>query len=156
MTIRVSPQLARLFTKGGKRPVIVEKVAKPRGTFGLDTAIPVDEETIHISVYEWLCLVLPDALIFHPPNGGYRDVREAVKLKRMGVVPGVPDLIVFLDGAFVCGFEIKTQKGRLSAEQHGFQGAMRKLGFRVATVRGIDETRQALASWAIPTREAKS
>lgn len=156
MTIRVSPQLARLFTKGGKRPVVVEKVAKPRGTFGLDSAFPVDEETIHVSVLEWLRLVLPDAVIFHPPNGGYRDVREAAKLKRMGVLPGIPDLVVFMDNAFVCAFEVKAQRGVLSDDQKNVHYVMRALGFKVAVVRGIDETRQALASWGVPTREAKS
>lgn len=32
--------------------------------------------------------------IFHIPNGGRRDKREAASLKRQGVKPGVPDLFV--------------------------------------------------------------
>lgn len=30
--------------------------------------------------------------LFHPANGELRDIRTAVKLKKMGVNPGVPDL----------------------------------------------------------------
>lgn len=31
----------------------------------------------------------------HVPNGGYRHVRTAAKLKAAGVKPGVPDLLIF-------------------------------------------------------------
>jgi hypothetical protein len=143
---------ARIF-RPGRKPVVVEKVG--RGTFGIDHAPHLSEDDIHVSVLEWLRLVLPDALVIHVPNGGSRDVREAVKLKKMGVVPGVPDLLVFAANAFLFGLEIKTKTGKLSAHQHGFQSAMRALGFKVATVRGISEAREALAGWKISTRESK-
>jgi hypothetical protein len=117
----------------------------------------ISEETIHVSILEWMRLVLPPgSLIWHTPNGGSRDVREAAKLKKMGVVPGIPDLVVFMDGAFAFSLEVKAQAGRLSAEQHGVHAVMRRLGFKVAVVRGIDEARQALASWGVQTREAKT
>lgn len=32
--------------------------------------------------------------VYHVPNGGSRDKREAANLKRQGVKPGVPDLCV--------------------------------------------------------------
>ena len=32
--------------------------------------------------------------VFHVPNGGSRDKREAANLKRQGVRAGVPDLVV--------------------------------------------------------------
>ena len=32
--------------------------------------------------------------LFHPANGGYRSGREALSLKRQGVVPGVLDLML--------------------------------------------------------------
>ena len=144
---------AKVF-RSGKKPFVVEKVAKSRGSFGLDNSFPVDEETIQVSIVEWLRLVLPGALIWHTPNGGWRDPREAAKLKRMGVLPGIPDIIVFMEGAFAFSLECKTQRGTLSDDQKNVHSIMRLLGFKVATVRGIDESRQALASWGVKTREA--
>src|SRR5262245_29772108 len=43
-----------------------------------------------VSMLRWC--VRPDVLFWHTPNGGYRDDREAAKLKAMGVMPGVSDL----------------------------------------------------------------
>lgn len=143
-------------SRGGSTRQVHVVVNKPRKAFGLDNYFPVDEETIHVSVLEWLRLVLPGALVVHVPNGGSRDVREAVKLKRMGVVAGIPDLIVFMDGAFAFALEIKTQAGKLSAEQLGVHTVMRRLGFKIAVVRGIEEARAALAAWGVPTREART
>ena len=31
---------------------------------------------------------------FHPPNGGFRDIKTARRLRRMGTKPGVPDIII--------------------------------------------------------------
>lgn len=33
-------------------------------------------------------------LLFHVPNGGSRNTREAINLKKQGVKPGVPDLFL--------------------------------------------------------------
>jgi hypothetical protein len=115
---------------------------------------PVDEKTIHVSVYEWLCLVLPGALIWHVPNGGKREPREAAKLKKMGVVPGATDLMILAAGYPLLCLEIKTQAGRLTADQHDFHLRVRKNGGKVSTVRGIDEARAALKSWGVFTRES--
>lgn len=48
------------------------------------------------AVFDWaerMQTRYPDlALLFHVPNGGKRDRREAAHLKRQGVKPGVPDI----------------------------------------------------------------
>ena len=52
------------------------------------------EDSIHISIIEYMAWKYPDVLVIHIPNGGSRNVIEATKLKRMGVRPGVPDLFI--------------------------------------------------------------
>ena len=138
---------------GLSRSVAVEK--KPRASFGLNHDFLIDETKIHIAVYDYLCLVLPKALVFHVPNGGSRPTAEGIQLKKMGVVPGIPDLLIFNEGAFVGAMEIKNQVGKLSAEQYGIHALLRRLGFQVAVVRSIGEAREALASWGCKTIEAK-
>lgn len=49
-------------------------------------------------------------LFFHVPNGGLRNIREATKLKGMGVIPGEPDFVNLYNK--VCGLELKMEKVR--------------------------------------------
>lgn len=53
-------------------------------------------------------------LIFHVPNEGARSKAEAMKLKSMGVLAGVPDLILLKP---LCGIELKMPNGVVSTSQ---------------------------------------
>lgn len=53
-------------------------------------------------------------LIFHVPNEGARSKAEAMKLKSMGVLAGVPDLILLKP---LCGIELKMVNGKISSAQ---------------------------------------
>lgn len=66
-------------------------------------------------------------LLFHVPNGGRRDAKEAAHLKRQGVRAGVPDLCLPVarsgyNGLFI---ELKTEGGRASAEQKDWIARLR-------------------------------
>lgn len=62
---------------------------------------------------------IPGVIIFHIPNGEKRDIRTAVRLKEMGVMPGVPDFIFHVGG--VTGYlELKRTDGRRSDSQKAF------------------------------------
>lgn len=66
-------------------------------------------------------------LLFHVPNGGRRDEKEAAHLKRQGVRAGVPDLCLPVarggyNGLFI---ELKTEGGRASAEQKDWIARLR-------------------------------
>lgn len=57
--------------------------------------------------------------LYHIPNGGYRKPREAARLRKAGVLPGVPDLHlpVARRGAHALYIELKALEGTPSGWQ---------------------------------------
>ncbi len=64
---------------------------------------------------------------FHVPNGGWRSPIEVAILKSVGVIFGVPDLVLIRDGAFF-GLELRAPDGRLGRAQIAAQKTMRGAG----------------------------
>jgi len=52
-------------------------------------------------------------LIYHCPNGEKRSIKTAVRLKKMGVVAGIPDLFV---PSWKLYIELKREKGGVVSE----------------------------------------
>ena len=103
------------------------------------------EDRLQIAVAEYLDLALPsDALWFHPANGGSRNVREAAKLKRMGVKPGVPDICIVWRGRAIF-IELKTATGRMSNVQTEMARALILAGAVFTVCRSVDEVSDFLA-----------
>lgn len=62
-----------------------------------------------------------DGLIyFHVPNQGKRTKWSGAELKRLGLLPGVPDLAIILPGARIAFLELKSLDGVLSPAQVAF------------------------------------
>jgi hypothetical protein len=75
------------------------------------------EAAIHAAVCDHLRLrAKPDVLWLHPANGGTRDIREAARFKRMGVLAGASDLLFWHRGNSFA-LELKSPGGRLSDAQ---------------------------------------
>lgn len=83
------------------------------------------------------------------PNGGYRNQKEAVILKKEGVTPGIGDLFLpwpkFFGGELLyCGLyiEIKTGKDTLKSAQKRFRTHCEKAKYKYVVVKtaqqGID------------------
>ena len=92
------------------------------------------EQDTHLAVVHLLRSSARHNIVwFHVANGEARDAITGAKLKRMGVIPGVPDFILIVDGK-TYGLEIKSNKGSLSAPQKVFREAMENAGgfYRVA------------------------
>lgn len=79
----------------------------------------------------------PDVIWFHVPNGEYRDKRSAAKLKAMGVLPGVPDLV--FDNGNILYLEIKKPGGVLSAAQRQFKACAERAGRHYAVAHSSTE-----------------
>lgn len=95
----------------------------------------------------------PQAVIFAIPNGGFRDKREAARLKAEGVLSGVPDLFLAVRTADYGGLFIemkRADRGALSASQKERITQLRTSGYHVVVCRGAEE------AWAEVTQYLQS
>ena len=108
------------------------------------------EDPIHISILNYLRMRYPRALIFHPANE--MNLRADPKskaiaqnrAKAMGMMPGIPDLIMLHDATFY-SFEVKSPKGTLADTQRMCAVTIKANGGHWFLVRSIDEVRAAMA-----------
>lgn len=88
------------------------------------------EDKLQAQCFQWAWNNYPGTrrLLFAVPNGGHRDIREAMKFKATGVVAGVHDLIFYYDNVLYT-FELKKREGlKMSAKQKLFADQVRKQG----------------------------
>lgn len=81
-------------------------------------------------------------LLYHPANGGKRNKREAAKLKRMGVLAGVPDLFLSFPAKSLHGLYLELKRedgGRLYKSQREFIARVRDVGYGAEVIRSVDE-----------------
>src|SRR5215207_218453 len=116
------------------------------------------EQQTHIAIVRTLRLGLPDEwIVTHFANGGLRTKREAALLKAMGVVAGMPDIVVFgevLGQPAAWFMEVKAPKELLRDNQADIVAALGMLGFRTAVVRSIDDALKYGREWGWPLRAA--
>lgn len=93
------------------------------------------EANLQAKCYRWAYNSYPQlrGLLFSVPNGGTRNIREAMALKATGLTPGIPDLILLYNG--ITGFEFKTSSGRLSPAQIKIHTIWRKNNIEVYLIR---------------------
>ncbi len=76
----------------------------------------------------WFRYKYPSVIIFHIPNGGFRDMATAQKLKKDGVVPGIPDLFIPKFKIFI---EMKKKEGgTISKEQKVMMEYLERVGYK--------------------------
>jgi hypothetical protein len=75
----------------------------------------------------------------HVPNGEKRGWKTGIRLKAMGVKPGVADLMFLIDATAIA-VEIKTEIGTQSDEQEAFQERFERAGGTYYIARGLDQT----------------
>ena len=113
------------------------------------------EARIQASIVEWIRLVAPDLVVFHPPNGGLRSKSEAARLKWIGTFAGVPDLVVLGRDGQCWLIEVKAPGGALSAEQRALRDRCTALRIPFVVAKSIDDVRRAFEIWGIETREVR-
>ena len=103
------------------------------------------EYQIHVTIMDWVRANQAQMpwlkLAFHCPNGELRNAVVAKRLKRMGVLPGIPDIMIPVDnGVFNgLGIEVKAKEGRLSPAQREVIDLLRAADWIVELVRSPDE-----------------
>lgn len=73
-----------------------------------------------------------------------------VRLKKMGLTPGVSDLILGHRGRMYC-FEVKTGKGVQSENQKRFEAWCVECGIPYAIIRDVADVDEKLKEWGITT-----
>src|SRR5262245_45601602 len=93
-----------------------------------------------VTMLKW-CLK-PTVIWFHCPNGELRDKNAAAKLRAMGVLPGVSDLMFFwrpVNSFRALFLELKAGRGKLSTEQAAFGFAVSTMGAGFEVASSVDE-----------------
>jgi VRR-NUC domain-containing protein len=107
------------------------------------------EAQIHRALVEHLRLrAKPDVLWLHVPNGERRDKITGAKLKRMGVLAGAADLLLWHRGNSFA-LELKAPGGRLSEAQLAFMARFNDAGGHTAVAEGLDRGIAVLEAWQL-------
>ena len=108
---------------------------------------PMNEDQLQAKCFRWFDETFPAErkMLFAVPNGGERVsrkingvwVNEGNKLKHMGVVPGVADMILVTDE--VTFIEMKFGSGTQSQEQTKFMDRVRERGHDYRLIYSFEE-----------------
>jgi len=92
------------------------------------------EQTLQASIFSALCKAGYYAFMVPNDAAGKSSIQRMMRLKAMGLRPGVSDLVVLLPGVTVF-LEVKTPKGKQSPAQELFQAKAETLGHQYHIVR---------------------
>lgn len=114
------------------------------------------ESVIQESIVNFLSMICRQYgfLFFSVPNEATvrgvegKDFGRAINLKKMGVLPGVSDLIIGCRGKMYC-LEVKNEKGKQSDRQKFFEAWCADCGIPYILVRSVDDVHEALKEWGI-------
>lgn len=104
-------------------------------------------------LFRWISFVrgkYPELdLIFHIPNGGKRNAKEAYYLKKQGVKSGVPDLFLPVSrhgyhGLFI---EMKFGKNKTTLNQKNYIIALKEQGYAVNVCYGWESAQRVIEKY---------
>lgn len=111
----------------------------------------MNEHQEQVAVINWFRLQHRQyaSYLFAIPNGGVRNIGTAVKLKKEGVLAGVPDLFLMIpmNGYHGLWIEMKVKGGRVSDSQKEFIGAATLMGYPAVVCYGFDEAKNAINNY---------
>lgn len=125
------------------------------------------EEQLQAKCYQWFHNSFPAlrGLLFHIPNGGNRSMREGAAFKAIGVIAGVPDLMLCVPanirtetkiiGGYAINYsmkhglfiEMKAKGGKLSEAQVKAHARFRNAGYEVLTVNNFSDFEKIIRNW---------
>ena len=113
-----------------------------------------DEQKALFEWRDWAKGKLPElALMFHPANGGKRRAFEAMNLKREGVTPGVPDIVLPVPRRGYGGLyiELKRKKGgQVSEAQREYLAMLNRYGNKAVVCKGWEQARDVILDYLVP------
>ena len=104
------------------------------------------EDDLQTNCIQWFRLQYPNRIILAIPNGGRRNIREAARLKRMGVLAGVFDLFIPEPNTRFVGLwiELKIRPNKLTKEQTGFCDNMKQRGYQTRVCWSFEDFRESV------------
>jgi hypothetical protein len=111
------------------------------------------EHQEQVVLFDWLALMsIRDkryGMAYAIPNGGLRNVVVAMKLKREGLKPAVPDICLPVpsNGYHGLYIEMKRVAGRLTDDQFGWLVALREQGYEAFVCYGFEQARVAIEEY---------
>lgn len=101
----------------------------------------------------WFHQKFPGVLIYHCPNGEKRSIKTAVRLKKMGVVAGIPDLFIPAWNLYI---EMKREKGGVVSEaQEKIMTYLTRHGYVCLVCHGATDASRKVLKF-LEAREKKS
>lgn len=103
----------------------------------MELPVTKSEDQIQAECFKWHWNNMPQerGLLFHV-NQKARNRIEGNRMKAMGVVPGVSDLIYLRGPTFI---EMKSESGGQSSEQRKFQIVVESLGYKYVICRSLEQ-----------------
>jgi hypothetical protein len=120
--------------------------------FRLTAPIPIEDD-LHAAVADALRVLLPrDAVLNTWELRNASSAREGARRKRLGALPGWPDLGVFWQRRVVL-IELKRERrGVLSPAQRALHPRLAAAGFPVSICRTVVEALDAVSARGVPLR----
>lgn len=119
---------------------------------GSKLCLALKESDIQILVADWLRLYesARDFIFFSVPNEGLDRASPArlAKLKRMGLRPGVADIVIIWHGRAYF-LELKTATGKQSEHQSAFQADCFYAGAEYGLAHSFEEAQKIVKEWGI-------
>lgn len=109
---------------------------------------PAKEFAIHCMVADTLRIACsPGWIWWHTPNGELRNRSTAGRLKRMGVKPGITDILLLSPQGQLHALELKAKGDRPSTEQFSFMGVVCLSGGRAQWADSFEAAIRILKDW---------
>lgn len=87
------------------------------------------------------------------PNGRFKaDPVTVGRLKREGLTPGAPDLLLLRNDGWFAAIEVKADKGKLSPEQVEWSDWMAAGCAEFAVVRSLPDAIGTISGWGVPLK----
>ena len=87
----------------------------------------------------WRMNGVPGSILAHIPNGERRDEITGARLKAMGVMPGMPDLLAGSEKEKIFFVELKKKGGRLSPAQKLVHELLQTIGIEVYVLDELED-----------------
>lgn len=111
------------------------------------------EDALQIACKAWFDAAFPERklLLHHSPNEGklFQKDRDGAKRKAMGVRAGFPDFILLAPTSMYAylAIELKSPKGRQTANQKAYEEAVKQSGGRYIIIRSLDDFKKEVRNW---------